>query len=131
MSDHASPDTALAVEFLQRWLPEGPWPLCAFHEVRDNNDFRTFTPENLSELPVWLDEQNEEQRNVYFHVNPVSQPENGKALKNDVLRMEWLHVDVDPAKGQEIRAEQKRILKLLQADDMLPPATVITFSGGG
>lgn len=125
-----APDTALAAEFLKRW-GTGPWPLCAFHEQSSNNAFKTFTSKNIGDLPAWIEQQNAAERNVYFHVNTVSPPKYGKAEKTDVVRMEWLHVDVDPRKGKDIKAEQQRILAELQKNDLLPPASVITFSGGG
>lgn len=121
------PDTTLAAEFLEKWKPSGPWALCAFHEDK-TNDFGTFGPGD--EMAEWLTAQQAAERNIYFHVNAV-RPNSGKATKGDVLRMEWFHVDVDPKKGLDIGEERKRILALLQANDMLPKPTVITFSGGG
>jgi hypothetical protein len=124
-----APDTELAADFLETWKPGGPWMLCAFGEGT-TGEFGTFGPDTAGEMAAWLVEQQADERNIYFHVNPV-RPGCGKASKGDVLRMAWLHVDVDPVKGKPIREEQKRILADLQATDLLPKPTVITFSGGG
>ena len=123
------PNPTLAAEFLGNWRPCGPWMLCAFHEDR-TNDFRTFDSNSIDELSKWLMAQQAQERNIYFHVNPV-RPDCGKASKGDVLRLEWLHVDVDPKKGADLKDEQARILAELQGSDVLPKPTVIVFSGGG
>jgi hypothetical protein len=125
-----APDTELAAEFLETWKAGGPWPLCAFHENK-KGVFGTFTSDMLDEMAAWLVAQQDDERNIYFHVNSVRQPEHGKAAKTDVLRMDYFHVDMDPVKGRDLREEQKRILADLQTTALLPKPTVITFSGGG
>ncbi len=124
------PDPDKAASFLQQWKPEGPWPLCAFHEDR-TGVFGTFGPDSLPELAEWIEQQNKAERNCYWHVNTVKQPKKGKATKSNVQRVEWFHVDVDPKKGKNIREEQERILNKLLTSSVLPTPTVITFSGGG
>ena len=127
-----TPDCKAAALFLTQWKPEGPWPLCAFHEQRGNQAFATFGPDTAAEMQAWIDDQAKAQRNVYFHVNTVTQPENGKANKGNVRSVDWLHVDIDPRKDKPLREEQKRILAKLQEDSGdLPKPTVIIFSGGG
>lgn len=124
-----APDITLATEFLSNWKPAGPWPLCAFHEDKTNS-FATFGPGKLDEMAEWITEQQVARRNIYFHVNTVHP--DGKASKGQVTSIDWLHVDVDPKKGEDLLTEQKRILAKLQAKDpALPPAHVIIFSGGG
>ncbi len=125
-----APNTSVSAEFLLSWKPEGPWPLCAFHEDK-SNDFGTFGPKSIEELRVWIDRQTEAERNVYFHVNTVAPPKSGKAMKDQVVRMDWFHVDLDPKKGVPIKEEQARILEQLQTNTDVPKPTVITFSGGG
>lgn len=124
------PDTTLAAEFLAKWSEAGPWMLCAFHEDR-TSDFTTFGPDKITEMADWINRQQAAKRNIYFHVNPVRQPEKGKATKGDVLRLEWFHVDIDPIRKKPLIEEQKRILSELQTTDMLPKPTAIIFSGGG
>jgi len=123
-------DTSRAVEFLSNWKPEGPWPLCAFHED-GSSAFATFGPRSTKGLTKWLKAQTLSERNIYFHVNSVNTPKNGKAQKGQVVSIDWLHVDVDPKKGQDLRSEQERILAQLQNPEILPKPTVIIFSGGG
>ena len=127
-----TPDCRAAEQFLIQWKPEGPWPLCAFHEQRGNQAFATFGPDTIPEMGAWIDAQTEEERNVYFHVNTVSAPDNGKAGKANVRRIDWLHVDMDPRKDKPLRDEQRRILAKLQDENGdLPKPTIISFSGGG
>lgn len=125
------PDTSEAVAFLSNWKPDGPWPLCAFHED-GSHAFGTFGPQTADALTKWVQKQNYAKRNIYFHTNTVSPPENGKALKTHVQRVDWLHVDVDPVKGRPLKDEQERILaKLQEHSDILPRPNIVIFSGGG
>jgi len=129
-----TPNPDAACDFLQHWKPGGPWPLCAFHpDEKGNQDFETFTPATLGKLPAWIKKQAKARRNVYFHVNTVRAPKWGKAEKEDVMSMDWFHVDVDPADDKPLEAERQRIRERIMRDDdeALPPASVIIFSGGG
>ena len=119
-------DTQQAVEFLRRWS-SGPWVLTSI--IPDGKtDTATFTPENWAKAAEWI-EARQGVQNIYFHVNPVRQALQVKASKEDVARLEWLHIDIDPRAGEDFEEERKRALTLLRDYD--PKPTVIVDSGGG
>lgn len=120
-------NTAAAIEFLRRWSPEGPWVLTAI--IPDGKtETITATAEDWSKTHKWI-EQYQGHRNIYFHVNPVRRGLDVKASKEDVARLCWLHVDIDPRAGEDFNEERKRALRLLQS--YTPKPTVIVDSGGG
>jgi hypothetical protein len=88
----------------------------------------TFGPRNFSEASAWI-ESYQGKRNIYFHVNPVRRALSSKAAKEDVARLSWLHVDIDPRAGEDFEEERARALNLLQT--FTPKPTVIVDSGGG
>lgn len=120
-------DTKAAIEFLRRWCPEGPWVLTAI--IPDGKtETVTFVPSKWGAAASWIEER-QGSRNLYFHVNPVRRPLTSKASKEDVARLAWLHVDIDPRAGEDFAEERARALKLLQTFE--PRPTVIIDSGGG
>jgi chloramphenicol 3-O-phosphotransferase len=128
------PENNAAVEFLKRWDKKGPWVLTAIHPNRKEIDTRTFSPTQtgLKALSVWLEEFNGT-RNIYFSVNRVRGELTKKATREDIAEMPWLHVDIDPRAGEELKEEQARALALLSTKlpQGVPAPTVIVFSGGG
>ena len=125
-----TPDYDASIAFLQRWSPEGPWVLTAIDTERKSIATRTFRADQSDEVRSWLETYRD--RNVYFHVNPVLREITKKATREDVKSMAWLHVDIDPRVGEDIKEEQERALGLLKdPPGELPPPTCIVFSGGG
>lgn len=121
------PDTASAIAFLQRWFPDSPWVLTSI--IPDGKtDTRTFQPAQAADAARWIEERQGVQ-NQYFHVNPVRRDLNVKASKEDIARLAWLHVDIDPRAGEDHDQERERALKLLREYKLKP--TVIVDSGGG
>ena len=116
-----------SIDFLKRWRPSGPWVLTAISVDRKGIETRTFRDIDL--ISPWLDAMGQDQRNIYFSVNPTIQDVSKKPMREDVKSMDWLHVDLDPRAGEDINQERARALKLLQEHN--PPPTVIVFSGGG
>lgn len=121
-----------AADFLKKWNSEGPWVLSAIQTDRKAMSTRTFRPEDESDMMSWLSEFNGV-RNIYFHVNTVIRDLSSKAAKEDMKSAEWLHIDIDPAAGQDLEEERERALALLtdQIPKGIPKPTVIIFSGGG
>lgn len=120
-------NTDEAIAFLQRFAPEGPWALTAI--VPDGKTFtQTFWPRTLEAMRTWI-EAAQGQRNIYFHVNPVSHELNKKAEKTDMEALAWLHVDMDPRPGEDPASEKDYALGKLRAAN--PAPTVIIDSGGG
>jgi hypothetical protein len=120
-------DTAAAIRFLQRWCPEGPWVLTSI--IPDSKTTTvTFPAVEWRESGEWV-EARQGKENIYFHVNPTVKPLVSKASKEDMARLAWLHVDIDPRAGEDLAEERTRALKLLQEYPKKP--TVIVDSGGG
>ena len=122
-------DTPAALDFLERWLPGGPWVLTAISPDRKRIDTATFTTKAAAKK--WLTKHNGK-LNIYFHVNPCTRELTKKAEREDVAALAWLHVDIDPRVGEDIEEERARALRLLQEPPQgVPRPTVIIFSGGG
>ena len=116
-----------AIDFLKKWCPEGPWVLTAI--IPDGKtETVTFMPDRWQKAAEWI-EGHQGKRNLYFHVNPVRRAMDVKASKEDMARLAWLHVDIDPRAGEDFEEERARALKLLQS--YTPKPTVIIDSGGG
>jgi hypothetical protein len=127
-----TPDNDVALEFLRKFHPNGPWVLTAINPDRKGIETRTFTVEQEAYLRQWL-ETNNGNRNIYFLVNRPIRPLTKKPAREDIAAVEWLHVDIDPREKHNIDEERSRILRVLQQDRPadVPAPTVITFSGGG
>lgn len=131
-----TPKTKDTIDFLRRWCPEGPWVLTAI--IPDGKtETVSFAPDRWQKAAEWV-EGHQGKRNLYFHVNPsrpAYKPDGrggtyeAKASKEDILRMSWLHIDIDPRAGEDFEEERTRALRLLREFD--PKPTVIIDSGGG
>lgn len=140
--DHTAvlePDYQASLEFLQRWLPRGPWILTAIIPDRPKKRQATFTEtfgqaDVSKRLPEWLAEHGTRlKRNIYFTVNQCARALTSKPSRENIAAMSWLHVDLDPRVGEDITSERARILGLLQNLEPLgiPHPTALVFSGGG
>lgn len=132
------PDFNASVGFLQLIYPDGPWMLTAISVDKKSIDARTFEvgagvssmdETVVADVLAWL--QLHRTRNLYYSVNPPvpDAREKRKLSKSDVSRACYLHVDVDPRVGEDVEAEQARILRELDAYAI--PPTAVVFSGGG
>lgn len=128
ITDDLTPDTSEAVEFLRQFRPDGPWVLTCISSDKKNIETRTFRKDAVPAMTNWI-ENHQGNRNLYFHVNPVLRDLTKKAEKTDIAALEWLHVDIDPRAGEDIKQERERALRLLQ--NFRPEPTVIIDSGGG
>lgn len=129
-----TPDYAASVEFLQKWLPGGPWVLVSIDPNKKGLEAGTFGSAEPSELDAWLKEQGTRlKRNIYFTVNPCIRALRTKPSREHIGSLSWLHVDLDPRAGEDIDEERARILGLLRDPSAasIPPPTAIVFSGGG
>jgi hypothetical protein len=116
-----------AVDFLRQW--HGSQQIVLTSIIPDGKTTtHTFTNADDPDLHEWIGER-QGIENLYFHVNPMKRALSSKAAKEDVARLAWLHVDVDPRVTEEPEADRQRILKMLQGAS--PPFTVIVDSGGG
>ncbi len=83
-------------------------------------------------LCTWLDEYNGK-RNIYFHVNTTMRALGKKAGREDIMSVDWFHVDIDPRADEDLDEERKRALGLLTTNlpEGVPAPSVVIFSGGG
>lgn len=119
-------DIAESIRFLQWLRPEGPWVLTAIPPEGGRTDTATFT--DVAEAEKWLSSRSGK-LNLYFSVNPLRAATDKKAKKEDVAELAFLHVDVDPRKGEDLKSEQARAIKVLEG--FSPSPSAIIFSGGG
>jgi hypothetical protein len=116
------------VDFLRKVYPAGPWALSAIAVDRKGIETQTFAPGEEERLVRWLEFWNKK-ANLYWHVNPVLKAVSKKAQREDIREVCYLHVDVDPREGVDLKAERDRILTRLRAG--VPEPSFIVFSGGG
>ena len=71
--------------------------------------------------------------NVYFSVNPPVGRMGKKALRTDIEKMTFLHVDLDPRAGEDPDEERTRLLELVttKLPAGVPKPTAVVDSGGG
>jgi len=98
-------------------IPDGP----SFTRSFDIGD-----PEGIQRF---IDDNNED-KNIYFSVNPLRTPVDKKADKTQIKGAQWLHVDIDPPDGAGT-AEEKRAAVLKKIKDCPVRPTVIIDSGRG
>ncbi len=129
------PDYKASIDFLNQWLPRGPWVLVAIDPNKKGLEADTFGGADLkARLPEWLEEQGtRRKRNIYFTVNPCSRHLTTKPSREHIQGLTWLHLDLDPRAGEDFTEERERILTLLRDPSSLGirKPTVIIDSGGG
>lgn len=125
-------DSKKAIEFLEKWNSKGPWVLTSISTDRKGIMTSTFSASEKVDMLTWLNKYNGD-RNIYFHVNTTKGNLKSKANKEDIASAEWLHVDIDPAEGQDLAEERTRALSSLtdRLPKGIPDPTAIVFSGGG
>ena len=130
-----TPDYKASIDFLQRWLPRGPWVLVAIDPNKKGLEADTFGGADVRKrLPEWLEDQGtKRKRNIYFTVNPCSRHLTTKPSREHVAALSWLHVDLDPRAGEDFAEERERIRALILDPSALgiPKPTAIIDSGGG
>lgn len=127
-------DSTVAIDFLQRWAPGGPWLITAVDPPRAKKLVAN-TFDNPAEALAFIEHWNGV-RNLYFTVNRPKQFLATKASKQDIGWLTALHVDVDPSDPPEgvdpsqHYQEQRRIIWERLEKYPVPPSVII-FSGGG
>lgn len=129
------PDYDAILAFLRWANPLGPfWCLTAIPTDQKGTFTRTFAPTEEVAVREWLREQNEVgKRSVYFTLNQVRDRFSSKPTREGISELRWLHVDLDPRRGEDLAAEQERLRQLATAPKPggLPDPTLVVFSGGG
>src|SRR5690606_35778417 len=91
----------------------------------------TFQPDQREEFLTWVEACGKMPANIYFSVaEPIGEPTE-KMSRAQVRAVHWVHVDVDPRPGEDLEAEQSRIVELLRDPPGLPAPSVIVATGGG
>ncbi len=138
-----SHQVTLAVEFLERFAPEGPWCLGAIMPSGGAPDVATFGPATRAKAVAWI-ESRIGRWNCYFTVGDVARPMWKKPERSDIAKVTHFHVDIDPQPKPKddartdvewLDAEQERILRRLldetERHKSVPEPSVVVFSGGG
>lgn len=134
-----TPNYQESVDFLHKFRPVGFWLLTAIRLDKKEIKTMPFAASDPKSVLGWLEKMGKERENsehnfnFYFHVNPVMQQMAKKAEKEDVSRMEYLHVDLDPRSGEDVAEEKKRYLSMLtdSLPEDIPEPTFVVDSGGG
>src|SRR4051812_9103700 len=110
-----APNTDESIAFLQNMQSGGPWHLVAIAD----RWVEGASLSNVGDLRRWIDEC-QGKRNVYFHVNRLRhKPPRGKATKQDLADVAFLHVDVDDPRPEALERVRTH----------LPAPTVVINSG--
>ena len=112
------------LHFLKLLRPEGPWCLTA---IEPDGPIRTATFDDLGEARKFIERHNDNGENLYYSVNPIKQPINKKARKEDIAAATFLWVDCDPHKDE--RPDDCK-LRVLNNNASLQPTFVIDSGNG-
>ena len=124
-----TPDAVELYRFLESAADFGQIHLVAIHPTRGEISGRDFALD-VDAAKSWVINQNCAGRGVYWSPNRIAPGVQKKPSKADVLGARFVHVDLDPPKGQLWTAEDKAgALSRLQ--DCQPHPSLIVDSGGG
>jgi len=115
-----------AVSFLRDLRPSGPWVLTS---IVPDGKTRTKTLASLQACEQFVQEEAAERKNIYYSLNPLLRVVSKKASKEDVARVEYLHVDADP-RDDESPADFKARMGPLVAQLVKRPALVVDSGNG-
>lgn len=122
-----------AIAFLKAIRPDGIWALVAIEPDTRRIEPRAFHSRDETHVRDWIAEHNGN-RNLYYTVNGV-RPDlgNKKPSREDIVAVEYLHIDLDPRAGEPLQEERQRIVRLLTEGrpPNVPEPTYIIDSGGG
>ena len=120
------PDTGIAVAFLERLRPGGPWLLTAI--VPDGGLPTTITARTAEQVEVFIRQHNGK-RNLYYSVNPTRIVLTKKASKVDIAAIEYLPGDLDPKADETTEAAKARYLAALKGHEPKPAAIIDSGNG--
>lgn len=133
------PNVDIALEFLRRLYPEGPWHLTWIDPKDRSIGSRHFGPGEVEAMRRWIEGHNTKTLNIYYSLNLPIREKHWKLEREDIAEMRFVHVDVDPRvpdPGADLdkhnAEEQDRIRKLLADPPAgIPRPTALVYSGGG
>jgi predicted P-loop ATPase len=114
----------IAIDFLNRLRPTGPWQLSAINP-NVNNDIKTVTATTLDQAREFINRYNGD-HNLYYAPNPV-RVRDKKASKTEVSAIEFLLADLDPNEGETPEDAKLRFLAGLKSFE---PAPVFVLDSG-
>ncbi|HZV03633.1 MAG TPA: VapE domain-containing protein [Gemmataceae bacterium] len=119
-----SHDLDVAAQFLRHQRPGGPWVLVAI--VPDGlTTTRTFT--RIEDACTFIAAHNDE-KNIYYQVNPVRSAANKKPQKTDITQGEFVQADLDPRDDESAADAKTRYLGALKT--LRQPTTVVDSGNG-
>lgn len=124
-----APDAIELRRFLELAAELGQIHLVAIHPTRDEISGRDFGLD-VDAAESWAINQNRAGRGVYWSPNRIAPGVQKKPSKADVTGARFVHVDLDPPKGETWTAEQ-RGAALGRLQDCQPYPSLIVDSGGG
>lgn len=133
MNQHIDSGVSEAVEFLRQLRPDGPWNLAAV--VPDVSGAEATVCRTLEEARSWL-EARAGRKNLYYGPNVAPKPTGyaGRARKDDIDQVEFIHVDADVDKASDdlplAERKARKVEELMTCSKPGAP-TFIIDSGGG
>ncbi len=114
----------VAVDFLEKLRPSGPWTLTA---IVPNGKPTTITARTASEVREFVRAHNGK-RNLHYAVNPLRTAMRSKAAKTDVAAIEFVFGDFDPNDDETPEQAKERYLAALKNE---PEPSALIDSGNG
>jgi hypothetical protein len=118
-------DIDIALDFLDRLRPGGPWLLTA---IEPDGPIETATAQDADAVRDFI-LKHEGRRNLYYSVNPTTRPLTSKASKKDIAAAEFLPADLDPRDEETPTEAKARYLERLATFE--PRPTFVVDSGNG
>src|SRR5262249_32076151 len=112
------PGLTVAGEFLEKLRPGGPWLPTA---IVPDGKATTIIAHTAAEVDDFVGKHNGK-AGLYYSVNLTRTPLNKKAAKTDIVAIEYILGDLDPADGETPEAAKARYLKPHPPDHQHQPA---------
>jgi hypothetical protein len=112
------------VTFLERLRPGGPWLLTA---IVPDGATTTITAHTTDQIEAFV-RQHDGRANLYYSVNPTRTAMNKKAAKTNIVAIEYVLGDLDPASDETSEAAKARYIG--QLDGALEPKPTAGIDSG-
>jgi hypothetical protein len=112
-------------------LRTGPHVLTHIHPDTHHVSSRCFARADDPDLPAFLAHAVETGAGVYFGLNPPKTDADKKTKKEDIARIEWLHVDLDPQPGVPREEARQAITDKLDSLEGDAAPSIVIDSGNG
>jgi hypothetical protein len=115
-----------AVRFLQKFGTR--WTISAI-DPNDDSRIPTETFKDVEKARRFIAAHMQKQRNIHYNVNKCKADQSRKATRADIVAIEYLHVDIDPADDETPEQFRERISAKIQAFDRPPTFTINSGNG--